>query len=153
MNAHLNDEQIAAVVAGLEVEPWAVEHLRGCPACRNEVERMERLLEARRLEQREGEPDWSAQRESILNTVGPERRPRRTVRWLAAAAALVMAVGVGVVVHREGEQPGVKSVPVEQILADVDQTLGSDSIPGFEALEPLVPGPQDLESLNDNGTS
>ena len=34
MTNHLNDDQIAAVVAGLELEPGARAHLDGCVGCR-----------------------------------------------------------------------------------------------------------------------
>lgn len=153
MSRHLNEEQIAAAVAGFDLEPDITEHLRGCVSCRAAVEQMERLLEARRAIQTEEQPDWLAQRESILGALGIDRRRNRAIHWLAVAAAVVVAAGIGVVVQRDEGAPQPTAVPVEQVLAEVDQTLNSESIPGFEALDPLVPGPRDLEGLNTNGTS
>jgi len=162
MNAHLDELELTAAVAGLDLEPAAAEHLAACAACRRRVESTASLLEQRRLARNATEPDWNVQRRAIL-----ERLPRRIglrlpplLPWwrplLAVAALLVLAVTVSLV--RSGSRVPVTrtDIPVEQILAEVDAALDGPAIPGFGPLGSLVPGLEgtdDLEDLLVNGAS
>ena len=58
MIRHLDDHEIAAAVAGLELAPEGEEHLRACLDCRGQVAAMVRLLDDRRADMTAGEPDW-----------------------------------------------------------------------------------------------
>ena len=78
MNRHLDDDQIAAAVAGLGLEPDAQSHLGSCLSCRQQVEDLKGLIGARRQELLSDEPDWERQREEILRRLpGAAGRRRR----------------------------------------------------------------------------
>jgi len=155
MKSHLEEHEITAAVAGLELEAAVEEHLGSCVSCRRQVSAMREVIDAR-LEDLEAEaPDWERQRQEIMLQLPatPMARPRRRL-WtrplLAVAAVLVAAIGLRALwAPAPVVDPGVVSeLPVEQILAEVDAMLADDSIPG---LEPLDQGMDD--AIFDNGTS
>ena len=155
MKSHLEEHEITAAVAGLELEAAVEEHLGSCVSCRRQVSAMREVIDAR-LEDLEAEaPDWERQRQEIMLQLPatPMARPRRRL-WtrplLAVAAVLVAAIGLRALwAPTPVVDPGVVSeFPVEQILAEVDAMLADDSIPG---LEPLDQGMDD--AIFDNGTS
>jgi len=159
MNRHLNDEEITALVARLPGGEAAREHLETCVSCRREVMALRELLDRRRSEVLGEEPDWESQHRRIMESLDVPAAPVVPIRswhpWrpvLAAAAGLVVAAGIWLQVqHRPpATPPAGSSVPIEQILADVDATLSDSSVPGFEALEDFVPAPEDLESIVSN---
>ena len=158
MNTHLEDHQITAAVAGLEIDPGAEQHLASCLSCRQRVAAMEELIDGRRRELVAEAPDWERQRQEILLQLPePHAAERfRRKRWvrplLAAAAVLLMAIGVRVL-----WVPGTPVVPavdgeiaVEDILAEVDAVLADEYLPGFESIDP---GVSDPESIFENGAS
>lgn len=154
---HLDNHQLAAAIAGLELEPGVEEHLTSCMSCRRQVSETRELIARRRKLLAEDEPDWQRQRREILlrlpTTAAPPRK--RSSRWLrpmlAAAAILLVVVGLGLMrrhaPHRGQEAP---AVAVEQILSDVDAVLDDDTIPGFESIDP---GLANLEQMYTNGAS
>jgi len=75
-------------------------------------------------------------------------------RWLrpvlAVAAALVVAVGLGWLRSSGPADPVAATPSVEEILAEMDELLADDSIPGFEIIDPEE---NDLEGYFDNGAS
>lgn len=158
MNRHLEDHQITAAVAGLEVDPVAEEHLASCLSCRQRVAAMGELIADRRRELVAEAPDWERQRKEIFLRLpdAPAAVPFHRKRWvrplLAAAAVLVMAIGVRmlwaprapVVPAAEGE------IAIEEILAEVDAVLADEYLPGFESIDP---GFSDPESMIENGAS
>ena len=155
MKSHLEEHEITAAVAGLELEAAVEEHLGSCVSCRRQVSAMREVIDAR-LEDLEAEaPDWERQRQEIMLQLPatPMARPRRRL-WtrplLAVAAVLVAAIGLRALwAPAPVVDPGVVSeLPVEQILAEGDAMLADDSIPG---LEPLDQGMDD--AIFDNGTS
>jgi hypothetical protein len=162
MNAHLDELELTAAVAGLDLEPAAAAHLAACAPCRRRVETTAALLEQSRLARTATEPDWDLQRRAIL-----ERLPRRTglrlpplLPWwrplLAVAAVLALAVTVTLVRPGSSVPAARADIPVEQILAEVDAALDGPAIPGFGPLDSLVPGVDgmdDLEGLLVNGES
>jgi hypothetical protein len=158
MNRHLDDQEIAAVASGVELEGWPKDHLASCLSCQQEVRALRTMVDTRREQLVEESPDWKRQKQEILlrlPQVQTSSRVQRS-RWfrplLAAAAVVLVAVGLGVL--RPSSQNGGdltgEEVPVEQILADVDAILADDSIPGFESIDP---GVQDLEAVFENGAS
>ncbi len=155
MSRHLDDEQISAVLIGVADEATR-EHLAGCLGCRRRVEPFAALLGERRRRLLDGAPRWEEQRRQVLDrVVGGEVVPlkRRPLRVLAvAAAAAVIALGLALV-QLGGGRTGGTELPVEQILAEVDATLASDSLPGFERLEVMVPDADELEGYLDNPAS
>jgi hypothetical protein len=157
MNKHLDEHEITAAVAGLELEAAAAEHLGSCLSCRQRVSEMRDLIDARQRDLEAGAPDWERQRQKILArlpsaaTVQPMRRRRVWTRpLLAVAAVLVAAIGLRALwMPAPSVDPLSDSeLPVEQILAEVDAVLADDSIPGFELIDPGLE-----EELYENGTS
>ena len=134
MKSHLEEHEITAAVAGLELEAAVEEHLGSCVSCRRQVSAMREVIDAR-LEDLEAEaPDWERQRQEIMLQLPPTpmARPKRRL-WTPAPTA----------------DPGVISeLPVEQILAEVDAMLADDSIPGFELIDQGMD-----DAIFDNGTS
>ena len=155
MKSHLEEHEITAAVAGLELEAAVEEHLGSCVSCRRQVFAMREVIDAR-LEDLEAEaPDWERQRQEIILQLPatPIARPKRRL-WtrplLAVAAVLVAAIGLRALWKPAPVvDPGVVSeLPVEQILAEVDAMLADDSIPGFELLDQGMD-----DAIFDNGTS
>lgn len=148
MKNHLTSEEIAAAVAGLELELEARDHLVGCVVCRAEVADFEGLIAARREAVLTEEPDWDDRAERIMARLPSDAGigGRRQSKWLrpmlAIAAALVIAVGLGLLRPSGSVDPSTGSPSVEEILAEMDELLADDSIPGFEIIDPWI---DDLE--------
>jgi len=155
MNRHLDEAEIAAAVAGLELRPAARGHLEACLHCRQRVGMVRDAIVLRRAALEAEAPDWDAQRAGVLAALGQQESAARN-RWrrgvLAAAAAAALAAGLAAVAPRP--RPSVTaSLPVERILAEVDATLDRDAVPGLEPLDVLVPAPAELEAMLEGGTS
>lgn len=153
MNRHLNDDQIAAAVAGTQLDETAAEHLASCVSCKRQVASVRGLIEQRRQEMVAEEPDWEDQRERVLARLGEAEISRSGRRWLrpalAAAALIALAVGVGLLQLPNGGVPD-REIAVEEILAEAEALLDDDSIPGFEAIDPGLEGWQEFY---ENGAS
>jgi anti-sigma factor RsiW len=143
MKTHLEENELTAAVAGLDLEATTEEHLGSCVSCRRQVSDMRELVEARRSGLEAEAPDWERQRQKIMMRLPsmPTARPRRGRLWarplLAVAALLVVAIGLRALwAPAPVADPGVVSeLPVEQILAEVDAMLADDSIPGLELID------------------
>jgi len=144
MTNHLDEREISASVAGLELAGPAAEHLESCLECRRRIADTAQLIGRRRAEQEAGEPDWEAASAAVLARLpGVESDPsaaRRRYWWrplAAAAAAVAIAVAVGLLAPGRvaDEEPSIE-ISVEEILAEVDAVLADDSIPGFELIDP-----------------
>ncbi len=158
MTDHLEDREIAAVLAGGDPGSRAVEHLESCLGCRREIDRLGELVSRRRAELASQAPDWGRQRDRIMDRLPPAAatRDRAGSRWLrpllAAAAVLVVAVGLRLAwlpSAPTGEQSRT-DLAVEEILAEVDEVLADDSLPGFE---PIDPGFEIADAYLANGSS
>lgn len=155
MSEHLTDEQMAAAVAELPLEEAPRQHLAGCVSCKGQLAEMRRLIQERRLDMVADAPNWETQREEILGRLGETARSKTRRRWmrpvLAAAAVVAMAVGVAVLQRPSGVGPEPE-IAIEEILAEADELLGDDSIPGFELIDP---GIEELQGYydDDNGVS
>ena len=144
MKTHLTSDEITANAAGLELEPVAKKHLENCVACRTEVADFEAVVEERRSRMCNNEPDWEAQTRLIMDRLPAESETlgRHRSRWLrpllAVAAAAVMAVGLGFLRPGGPAEPPAGQPSVEEILAEMDELLSDDSIPGFEIIDPWI---------------
>jgi len=157
MNTHLTDEDFAAAVAGHGVSSQASEHLSSCVSCRQQVAEMQRSIAGRRQAMEAEFPGWQHQRQNVMARLADASQTDRPTarRWLrpvlAAAAALVVAVGIRLAMPPEHTAPPVtNNLPIEQILAEVDAMLADDSLPGFESIDF---GFDDPASLFENGSS
>jgi len=154
MNRHLSDQEIAAAVAGQELAPERARHLEDCVVCRREVENLLELITRRREALEAGAPDWDDQHRRIMEQMSAPAAQvvalhRRHI-WrpiLAAAAALVAVVGIWFQMARHRPAITARTLPVEQILSDVDATLADESVPGFESLDSLLPAPDEMASM------
>jgi hypothetical protein len=143
MTRHLNDDQIAAVLAGLELEPDARAHLDGCVGCRREVAVFDEATARRRDAMLDDVPDFEAQRRAVMARIpgGPATLARRgrSVRGpvLALAAAVLIAVGVTALWpdKQVDRRPADVDVPVARILEETEALLSDDAIPGFEPIQ------------------
>lgn len=144
MMSHLTSEEISAAVAGLDLEPAAKEHFGSCVVCRAEAAEFERLVDLRRHELLAGEPDCSLQAQRIMARLPATaaRNSRRPSPWmrpvLALAAVLVVAVGLAILRSNGPVERPVVEPTVEEILAEMDELLSDDSIPGFEIIDPWI---------------
>jgi anti-sigma factor RsiW len=158
MTRHLDDHEIAAAVAGLDLAPECEQHLGSCLECRRQLAATQQLIARRRQQLAAEEPDWEAARRTVLDRIdqqgadggGPSRlRPWRQLA--AAAAAVAVAVVVGLLAPRQADRDsGRTELAVDEILAEVDAVLDDDSIPGFEVIDP---GLDALEGYVANGAS
>jgi hypothetical protein len=158
MSRHLDEHEITAAVAGLELDQTARDHLGSCLSCRRQVTRVKRLLDHRRELINGRAPDWDRQQQQILTQLPPPQAavvPIRRRQWLrplmAAAAVVLLAVAIGSLYQAPG--PAVPGTPVpgdelavEEILAEVDAILDADGFPGFEALGEIVPDSDEIDS-------
>lgn len=147
MNPHLDDHELAAAVAGLDLEPAAAAHLAACDGCERRVAELQLFIERRRLELLGEAPDWEAQRRQVLQRLAPPLPKTTRLRpVLAAAAAVLVALALSLL-WAPGPPAGTEAVSrleVEDILAEVDAVLADDSLPGFEAIDPGLDRPEDL---------
>ncbi len=171
INRHLQEHEITAAVANLEVEAAVREHLSSCLLCQRRVASMDELFQQRRAEMLRSSPDWERQRRQILEAlpsapVVPIVRRRWVAPLMAAAAALFLAVGLGIFSPGTSDSPVMAppvsptvavataaTLDVEKILAEVEATLDGDDMAGFQALGPLLPDLDELEGMFGNGAS
>jgi hypothetical protein len=154
---HLEDQEIAAAVAGLPLTEGASDHLQVCEHCSQQVVQLAGLIGRRGRKLADGAPDWDRQREQILARLdeAPVVRSGTGLRWsrplLAAAAAAVAAFGLSVaeLPRPASEARGKSGMAVEEVLAEVDAVLDDDTLPGFEAIDPGLDDPGALV----NGTT
>lgn len=157
MSEHLEEHELTAAGAGLELDEAAREHLRTCVACRRQIGALDELIKARRAELQDSAPDWEAQREQILARLpatGHVAPPHRhwTRPLLAAAASLALALGAAVLyLEQRGREPGIGSDRAEEILTEVEATLDSDAVAGFGAFGVALLGSD--ESQTEDGQS
>jgi hypothetical protein len=126
MTTHLTDDEFAAAVAGLEIASQATEHLSSCVSCRQGAAELQRFVAERLDGIAAGAPDWQEQRHAVMARLvdKPAARYAPARRWLrpflAAAAVLVVAVGVGLLMPPgAAAPPATDDLAVEQILAEV----------------------------------
>jgi len=155
----MTSEEISAAVAGLDLEPAARTHLDDCVACRAAVADLEQLIDTRRAEMRAAEPDWGVQTQQIMDRLPATgaRNRRGPSPWmrpvLALAAVLVMGVGLGILRSNGPVERPVAEPTVEEILAEMDELLSDDSIPGFEIIDPWIDDRAMELGFNTNGAS
>jgi hypothetical protein len=159
---HLDDAAFERLLVGRPVSLEDRQHLDHCLACRRELEVVRHALSEEREELVHDKPDWNAQRRAILDRIPASsvipmpRPPRRARHLMAAAATLLVALGVGWLVRPGGEiapQSAAEPVPVEEILATTDTLLADDDIPGFGLIDPFADSEVDFDLLLDGESS
>jgi hypothetical protein len=159
MNGHLKQHEIDAVLAGSEIPAAATAHLESCLVCRRAIAEFEELVAERKRALMQDAPDWDRQRERILERVAAPHavavlRPRRRARvWIAAAAAVVLGVGIAAMRFVSAPVPEPQEIPVEQILAEADALLDGNAVPGYELIDPFINDTSQAELEHENGAS
>lgn len=120
----------------------AMMHLAECGECAARYESLERKLRGMAACHDEPEAFWARQRASIMGTI--ERRQARPLSWtrVAAAAALIVALG-SVAVFRD--QPA----PPAAATGTIASTAATKTDNTTEALDPLPADPWESEALSD----
>ena len=156
MSTHLRDDEMTAAVAGLELGDEAREHLASCVACRQEAAALAALIAERRADLEMREPAWDELAAAVAARLPAPGRPsaRRGGRWLrpalALAATVLIAVAATVLRPDRPAPPAAVEPSVEEILAEMNELLADDRIPGFEVIDPGI-GVVDVAV--DNGAS
>lgn len=194
LTAHLDEAGLTA----LWTDAWATgvrqphPHLESCPTCRARFAELSSWLDALRLDARaEADESFSserlaAQHAQIFRRLEAAERPARVIafprfaqpltsrtshasRWIAAAAAAGLIVGVGVgqlmdlrhslstqpptqarvapVTMARGPDPRIQSVSVtrdEAFLSELDASLSRAAVPELRALDAFTPRAGDL---------
>ncbi len=186
LTAHLDDTELAA----LWTDAWANgvrrrhAHLESCPTCRARFSDLSSWLETLRLDARtEADENFSperlaAQHAQISRRLEAAERPARVIafprfaqpltsrtshasRWIAAAAAAGLIVGVGVgqlmdlrhslspqpttqarVAPARGLEPRMQPISVardEAFLSELDATLSRPAVPELRAIDAFTP--------------
>ena len=122
MRGHLTDDEMAKALAGGGLGDEARGHLAGCLACRAELADLEAVVAAERRAAAAAEPDWEAMAARVMERLEGASRPRS--RWrraaLAVAAAMLIAIAVGVLRVDRAPAPPATEPSVEDILAEME---------------------------------
>ena len=186
LNSHLDDAALAAIWTDRALNvAGAHPHLQNCAACRSRFDDFSAWLDELRLEAGAEADDafpherLAAQQAQIFRRLEAAERPARVIafpkfaqplsgrpshasRWIAAAAAAGLIVGVGVgqlmdlrhpvlrqaapmtQAHRvepsrSPVQPVATTLGDEAFLSEVDATLARQSVPELHALDAFTP--------------
>ncbi len=125
-------------------------HLEKCPACKGQVEQLEPLVRSMRVTEVEELPEEVAQRVSSRLAEAGESRPRavrfRTQRVLAAAASIVLVVGVGILwLNTLNKSPGPGGAGPERV-ETTEPPLSDDDYVEALALV-LISEPTDADDI------
>ena len=134
---HLSDEELNLSVIGEELSPEATEHMAGCLECRRRRDGFLALVE----QAREADPDAATRvrvREQAFAAWGAPSS-RHWVRWLAAAAAVIV---LSLLPLLRGRAPQSSANNAEAVMVEVDQLLDRDPLCAMaseEVVDTVVP--------------
>jgi hypothetical protein len=134
---HLNDDELNLAVLGEDLPAEAAAHLGECLVCRKRRDTFLALAEQARGAD-PGEATRARVREGALAAWGTPRR-RHPVRWLAAAAAMIVVSLLPLVLHRKVAPPALNA---ETVLLEVNQVLERDPLSALaseEVVDTVVP--------------
>ena len=139
---HLSPEQISNVVAGIRIPEEA--HVRDCPDCTREAERVRDLLTLFRSSVREWTetldhaefPVHEAMHLQARRYRGPHRAP---VAWVLATAALAAAVAIPMYKDSREQEAKAQAQRDSQLLDDVNAQLSRSGPLAMDPLMQLMP--------------
>ncbi len=125
-------------------------HLEKCPACKGQVEQLEPLVRSMRGMEVEELPEEVARRIGCGLVEAGESRPRtvrfRTQRVLAAAASIVLVVGVGILwLNTLNKSPGPGGAGPERV--ETTEPLLSDDDYVDALVLVLISEPEDADDI------
>ncbi|MEW6336116.1 MAG: hypothetical protein AB1625_01830 [Acidobacteriota bacterium] len=135
---HLDDEQLDRHLSGESPDPEAEEHLAGCLACRRRRDAFLAVIGASAVPDPSVE-ERDAAREAALRAFGARRHAPVIRWWLAAAAAVLVAVLVAL---DRPPAPAVSLAEADTVLEEVDAVLERDPLAvlgGSALVETVVP--------------
>ncbi|MGC8916093.1 MAG: hypothetical protein ACP5NF_03850 [Thermoanaerobaculum sp.] len=116
---HLTEDEWETLLAG-EASEAVREHVAGCPLCREELKKWEAFLAVGRRWLPDRQVGDRVRQQAVSRAL--RRRPLRLWLPLAAAAALVVAIGLAT---RGGGRP---EADVDAVLEQVDTALARDPL-------------------------
>ncbi len=116
---HVTEDELEAILAG-EVNAAVRDHVHACTVCQEELKKWEAFLAAGSRWLPDPQTQGRVRQQAVMQAL--RRRPLRWWVPLAAAAAVVLAVGLAT---RWGERPKTN---VDVVLEQVDMTLASDPL-------------------------
>jgi hypothetical protein len=141
---HLNDDELNRAVLDEELPAAAAEHLEACLVCRRRRDDFLALVEQARGE----DPDEETRarvREGALAAWSGVRVPHHWLRWVAAAAAVIL-LGVLPLLHSHAPTPvAFNSEKAEAVMTEVNQVLDRDPLSAVvseDMVNTVVPVPQ-----------
>jgi len=120
---HLTDEELDRLLVGDDLQPARAAHVEQCVPCRRRWRGFLAVVEAARGEDPSEETREAIRRAALESWAGSRPRPQRW--WLAAAAAVVLAVLAPVAYRSIAPQ---RLVNAEAILEEVDAVLARDPL-------------------------
>jgi hypothetical protein len=127
MNRHLSAEQISDWVIGQRT-PEQEDHLRECPECAAEVEKIEAPIALFRGAVRH----WSSQQE-VRVIPAPRRSGLLWLRWAATAAVLVVLIAIGID-GKNRRTAREDDALLEQVQAQVSRSVPAPMQPLYELM-------------------
>lgn len=105
-------------------------HLADCADCASRYERLEAKMRGLRSCHRDEMPEtfWARQRISIMKKIAKQQKPSRVTR-IAAAAAVVVALGGGWFTWKQNEQPRIVEIPTQTAALEETTTIKPDDSP------------------------
>lgn len=149
---HLSSHDLDRVLTDPEMlEPELGAHLESCVVCRRRRDEFLRTVEVARGPEPDEEAMARARDGALADWQGGARRPRagRRARFLAAAAALLVAVAALVLLRGDvAEQPEVNA---EAVLQQVDEMLARDPLSAFvseDVVDVVIPDVDEERSVS-----
>ena len=142
---HLRDEELDLALAGETLPAEAAQHLASCLVCRRRRDAFLATVEASGAE-----PDEATRRrvrEGALDAWGGTRRRRHWVRWVAAAAAVVV-LGLVPLLRSHTATPKLNT---DAVLVQVDAILAQDPLAAV-APEDVVNTVAPIPATGDEGS-
>ena len=127
---HLNDDELNLAVLGEDLPPEAAEHLAGCLVCLRRRDAFLAIVEMARG----ADPDEATRarvRERALAAWGATSS-RHWVRWLAAAAAVIV---LSLLPLLRGRAPAPPVINADAVLVEVEKVLDRDPLSAVAAEE------------------
>ena len=143
--SHLRDDELDRALAGDELPAGVAEHLASCLVCRRRRDAFLATVEASGAE-----PDEATRRrvrEGALDAWGGTRRRRHWVRWVAAAAAVVV-LGLVPLLRSHTATPKLNT---DAVLVQVDAILAQDPLAAV-APEDVVNTVAPIPATGDEGS-
>jgi hypothetical protein len=137
MTRHLSSQQILEWMNG-ERAVEAEQHVRDCAECGQRVDRLRESLELFRGSVREtAENNFEARSEG--QTVLRMPRRRTALRWLTAAAAVILLAGLPIFKVQEDRQRAAEVARQDaELMREVDAELSSEVAAPLKPLEKMV---------------